>query len=178
MKWTGELPSVTTEWVQSLTFALRSGTDPRIDGVVTRPLTPRVDGRGDVTELWSASWERDGVGPTEHVYQSAIDFGVVKCWHGHESQTDQFVVTRGKLQLTLADLRRDSPTFQDVNVLFVGSLNPLLVRVPPRVMHGWKALSPPQGIVVNFQSHPYDPADQFKLPWDCVLSEIWQPRNG
>ena len=173
-----ELSTVTEEWVSGLTFNIRSNGRRGIDGVVARPLAPHVDGRGDVTELWSASWEADGVGPSEHVYQSAIDFGVVKAWHGHESQTDQFVVTRGKLQLTLVDLREQSPTFRDVLVLFVGSLKPMLVRVPPRVMHGWKALSRPEGIVVNFQSHVYDPADQFKLSWDCVLSEIWEPRNG
>jgi hypothetical protein len=33
-------------------------------------------------------------------------------------------------------------------------------------------------IVVNLQSHVYDPADEFKFPWDCVLARTWEPRNG
>ncbi len=43
----------------------------------------------------------------EHVYQSATDYGVVKCWHLHDRHTDQFTVTRGKLQVTLVDIRPD-----------------------------------------------------------------------
>ena len=45
-------------------------------------------------------------------------------------------------------------------------------------MHGWKALAQPETIVVNLQSHVYDPADEFKFPWDCVLRDVWEPRNG
>lgn len=170
--------TLTPDWLRTIAFDVRRGPQPGIDGVVVRKLTPYVDGRGDVTELWSEQWEGEGVGPTRHVYQSVIDFGVVKSWHGHLSHTDQFVVTRGKLQLAIADVREASSTFRQVNVLVAGSLNPLLVRVPPGVMHGWKALSRPEAIVLNFQSDVYDPADQFKLPWDCVLPEIWEPRNG
>jgi dTDP-4-dehydrorhamnose 3,5-epimerase len=75
-------------------------------------------------------------------------------------------------------VREASSTFRQVNVLIAGTLNPVFIRVPPGVMHGWKALSRPEAIVLNFQSDVYDPADQIKLPWNCVLPEIWEPRNG
>src|SRR6266508_3161113 len=32
--------------------------------------------------------------------------------------------------------------------------------------------------VVNLQSHIYDAADEFKFPWDCVLEDVWEPKNG
>jgi hypothetical protein len=32
--------------------------------------------------------------------------------------------------------------------------------------------------VLNFQSHVYDPSDEIKLPWDCVLEDVWEPKNG
>jgi dTDP-4-dehydrorhamnose 3,5-epimerase len=114
----------------------------------------------------------------EHVYQSATDYGVVKCWHLHEIHTDQFTVTRGKLQVTLVDIRPDSPTFGHVNPIFLGVQRPRLIKIPPMIMHGWKALTPPEVIVVNLQSHVYDAADEFKFPWNCVLEEVWEPRNG
>jgi dTDP-4-dehydrorhamnose 3,5-epimerase len=170
---------VTPEWVRSLELRVRSAGDtPSIDGVVARDLTPHLDGRGEVTELWSAPWLADGFVAPQHIYQSATDVGVVKCWHLHEHHTDQFVVTRGKLQVTLADIREESPSFGDVNVFVMGTLNPLLLKIPPGIMHGWKALTAPEVLVVNVQSHVYDPADEFKLPWDCVLEEVWEPRNG
>lgn len=138
-----------------------------------------LDGRGDVVELWSFPWvARDGLVEAKHCYQSATDVGVVKCWHLHEIHTDQFTVTRGKLQVTLVDIRESSPTFGQVNPVFLGVERPRLLKIPPGVLHGWKALSAPEVLVVNFQSHVYDAGDEYKLPWDCVLTEVWEPRNG
>jgi dTDP-4-dehydrorhamnose 3,5-epimerase len=82
------------------------------------------------------------------------------------------------LQVSLVDLRADSPTFGHVNTIFLGSTKPRLIKIPPMVMHGWKALSMPEVLVVNLQSEVYTPGDEWKFPWNCVLEEVWQPRNG
>src|SRR5205085_4042838 len=130
---------IRTAWLQRQNFVVRSLVEaPTIAGVAVRRLTVHLDGRGDVTEMWSRPWCEDGFIAPEHVYQSATDLGVVKCWHLHEVHTDQFVVTRGKLQVTLADVREGSPTFGDVNLFILGTLNPLLIRIPPGLLHGWK----------------------------------------
>ncbi len=121
---------------------------------------------------------RDGFIRADHVYQSATDYSVTKCWHLHNIHTDQFVVTRGKLQVSVVDIRPESPTFGHADVFIVGSLNPMLIKIPPGLLHGWKALSRPEVIVFNLQSHLFDPGDEYKFPWDCVLREIWEPKNG
>ncbi len=167
---------ITVEWLQQIEFSAATLGSPTIEGVRYKRLNPIVDGRGEVTELWSEPWE--GFGQPVHIYQSGTDQGVVKCWHLHEIHTDQFAISRGKMQVALADVREESATFGQVNTFIVGSLNPGLIRIPPGLLHGWKALSGPEAIVLNFQSHVYDPADEFKFEWDCVLSEIWQPKNG
>jgi dTDP-4-dehydrorhamnose 3,5-epimerase len=170
---------ITAEWLQSINYQIQPVTKgSTIDGVLIKDLIPRVDGRGDVTELWSKPWIESGFVTSDHVYQSATDVGVVKCWHLHQVHTDQFTVTRGKLQVTLVDIREESPTFGHVNAIFLGSLQPRLIKIPPMVMHGWKALTAPEVIVVNLQSHIYDPADEYKFTWDCVLAEVWEPKNG
>jgi len=169
---------VTAEWLRARKFVLHPPGRVTLDGVKVRNLTVHVDGRGDVTELWSAPWMQDGFVRAEHAYQSATDLGVVKGWHLHDVHTDQFTVTRGKLQVVMVDLREDSPTFLHVNSVFLGSLAPRLMKIPPRILHGWKALTAPEVLVVNFQSHVYDAADEFKFPWDTVLTEVWEPRNG
>lgn len=171
---------VTVAWLQSIPYVIQSPyRPPTIAGVRVKDLTVHLDGRGDVIELWSRPWvdDEDLLVP-EHIYQSATDYGVTKCWHLHEAHTDQFTVTRGKLQVTLVDIRPDSPTFGHVNPIFLGSQKPRLLKIPPMIMHGWKALSWPEVIVVNLQSHVYDAADEYKFPWDCVLTEVWEPRNG
>jgi len=68
--------------------------------------------------------------------------------------------------------------FGHVNPIFLGSQRPRLIKIPPMVMHGWKALTQPEVIVVNLQSHVYDAADEFKFEWNCVLEQVWEPKNG
>lgn len=168
---------VTVDWLQTIDYQVRPvNAAPTIAGVVHRPLKSIVDGRGDLTELWSQPWE--GFEQPVHVYQSGTDYGVVKCWHLHDIHTDQFAISRGKVQVTLVDLREEEPSFGHVNAFILGTAFPGLVRIPPGIMHGWKALSGPEIVVLNLQTHVYDPADEFKFPWDCVLEEVWQPRNG
>lgn len=147
-------------------------------GVIVRDLLVHLDGRGDVTELWSDNWLKDGYVTTRHVYQSATEHGVVKAWHLHEEHTDQFAVTRGKLQVSLVDLRHDSPTYLHANAIFLGAHRAKSIVIPPGIMHGWKALTAPEVIVVNCQSHVYDVNDELKFPWDCALVDIWEPKNG
>jgi dTDP-4-dehydrorhamnose 3,5-epimerase len=173
---------VTVDWLQSLQYDQKSTfRGPTIAGVVAKDLKVHVDGRGDVIELWSMPWvgpESEGMIVPQHVYQSSTDYGVVKCWHLHDIHTDQFTVTRGKLQVVLVDIRTDSPSFGHVNSFILGAQRPRLIKIPPGIMHGWKALSQPEVIVVNLQSHVYDAADEYKYPWDCVLADVWEPKNG
>lgn len=172
-----QIKDINDAWLSKQSFQLKPGIT--IEGVYLKELTAHVDGRGDVIELWSESWlDREPIIRPKHVYQSATDYGVTKCWHLHEVHTDQFTVTRGKLQVSLVDLRADSPTYLEVNKVFLGIQKPRLLQIPPGIMHGWKALSQPEVIVVNLQSEVYDPADEYKYTWNCCLEEIWEPLNG
>jgi dTDP-4-dehydrorhamnose 3,5-epimerase len=170
---------VTHEWLRQVPFHVAPlSQTPTIEGVIVKDLKVNLDGRGELTEIWSRPWNNDGLVDPEHVYQSTTDYGVVKAWHLHEIHADQLATTRGKLQITMVDLREASATFGHVNVVILGSLRPRLVKIPPMILHGWKALSRDEVTVLNLQSHVYTPQDEFKFPWDCVLTEIWEPRNG
>jgi dTDP-4-dehydrorhamnose 3,5-epimerase len=167
---------VTAEWLQQQKFRIDGINQSTIEEVIFKPLKVNLDGRGDVIELWSAPWE--GFDFPAHVYQSATDVGVVKCWHLHEVHTDQFAVTRGKIQVSIVDIREDSATFGVANRFVFGHSSPALLRIPAGLLHGWKCLTPPEVIVINLQTHVYDPSDEFKFPWNTVLEEIWEPKNG
>jgi len=171
---------VTVNWLKKQKYIKQNTYKfPTIDGVILKELNDLVDGRGDVTELWSKPWvEKEGFLSPEHIYQSATDFGVIKSWHLHKIHTDQFSVTRGKLQVNLIDVRDGSPTFGHVNSIFMGIQKPRLLKIPPGIIHGWKALTGPEVIVFNFQSHVYDSKDEYKFPWNCILEDIWEPQNG
>jgi dTDP-4-dehydrorhamnose 3,5-epimerase len=159
--------------VGSLSF---SPSKKILDGMLFFDLKPIVDGRGDLTELWSAPWMKTaGVVQPKHIYQSATDHGVIKAWHLHRTHTDQFAITRGKIQVVCADVRKRSKTFGQVNSFIVGAQQPAFIKIPPGIMHGWKALSIPEALVLNLQSHTYDPKDELRFPWDIALQDIWEP---
>lgn len=167
---------VTEEWLKKQKFEVSRDL---IDGVIVKELKSIIDGRGDVIELWSLPWvEKENLMVPKHCYQSATDYGVTKCWHLHEIHIDQFTVTRGKLQVVMVDTRKDSPTFGKINSVILGTGQPRLIKIPNGIMHGWKALSRPEVIVVNFQTEVYDPEDEIKFTWDCIIPEVWEPKNG
>ena len=83
------------------------------------------------------------------VYVSATYPGVVKAWHYHKEQVDNFACVAGMVKLVLVDTREDSPTSGVVNEFFLGTQNPMLVQVPNLVYHGWKCISLEPSLVVN-----------------------------
>jgi dTDP-4-dehydrorhamnose 3,5-epimerase len=98
--------------------------------------------------------------------------GVVKAWHLHKVQEDMVSCVKGMIKLVLFDAREDSPTRGEVQEFFIGEHNPLLVRVPAGVYHGWKGISVDESVVVNIptEMYDYDSPDEHRLPWDT--SEI------
>ena len=173
-----KISNITESWLKEQNYQIKKPNQLTIKGAHVKDLTTHLDGRGEVTELWSEGWSEKWLIRPNHIYQSATDYGVVKGWHLHQDHTDQHTVTRGKIQISLVDVRENSPTFGEANSIIIGSLRPKILSIPPGVMHGWKALSFPEVIVVNLQSHVYDPNDEYKFTWDCILKDIWEPKNG
>ncbi len=150
-----------------------------IDGVRTKALRVVADERGRLMEMLRADdpeFTRFG-----QVYLTAAYPGVVKAWHYHERQTDNFVCVAGMMKLVLYDDREASPTRGVVNEFFVGDHNPLLVQIPPLVFHGFKCISEREALVVNVPSQPYDHAhpDEFRLDaHDPRIPYDWARKDG
>ena len=84
---------------------------------------------------------------------------MVKAWHYHTRQTDNFACIAGMIKLVLIDTRDGSPTRDSINEFFLGERNPVLVQVPKLVYHGWKCISVEPSLVINIPDEPYDRAD-------------------
>jgi dTDP-4-dehydrorhamnose 3,5-epimerase len=155
------------------------GRLPRIEGVKTKPLRLVPDERGWLMEILRADdpelFEKFG-----QVYVSATYPGVVKAWHYHKVQVDNFACVSGMVKLVLVDTRPGSPTEGAVNEFFVGSQNPLLVQVPNLVYHGWKGIGDTVALVVNVPTEPYryDAPDEFRLEPHGTLPYDWSRRDG
>src|SRR2546427_8694246 len=124
------------------------------------------DERGYLMEMLRTDWPE-----FERVAQSYITIGypgIVKGWHYHKNQTDHFVVVRATAKVVCYDNRDRSPTKGKVNEFFPGERNPMLIKIPPYVVHGFKAVGPEPVYLVNFptQLDDYKEPDEFRIPYD------------
>ena len=151
----------------------------RIHGVQTKVLRAIPDERGWLMEILRRD-ETDLLPVFGQVYVSATYPGVVKGWHYHKNQVDNFVCVAGMVKLVLIDTRDDSPTRDLINEFFIGSQNPLLVQVPKLVYHGWKCISLEPSLVVNVPSEPYDREhpDEYRLDPHGSLPYDWTRKDG
>ena len=135
-----------------------------IDGVLVKKLKVIPDERGRLMEILRAddnAFEKFG-----QVYMTTAYPGVVKGWHYHKKQADNMAVVRGMMKIVLYDGREQSPTFGEINEIFAGNHNPVLVHIPPLVCHGFKCISEEEAIVVNVptEMYNYETPDEFRLP--------------
>lgn len=138
----------------------------QIDGVWVKDLTVHPDERGRLMEILRP--DDDGFAKFGQVYISTTYPGVVKAWHLHKVQEDNFCCVKGMVKLVLYDGRDGSPTKGVVTEYFLGEHSPRLVRVPAGVHHGWKCISQEESLVVNVPSEPYnrEAPDEYRAPWD------------
>lgn len=150
-----------------------------IDGVSIKKLTLVPDERGYLMEMLRADdgiFEKFG-----QVYLSVAYPGVVKGWHYHKVQTDNFTIVKGMMKVVLYDGREGSRTHGEVNEFFIGELNPLLIVIPPGVLHGMKATGDAPGYLVNCPTEPYnydDPDEHRVDPHDNDIPYDWALNDG
>ena len=150
-----------------------------IRGVVTKKLNVRSDERGRLTEII----RKDDQFFLEfgQVYMTTAYPGVVKGWHYHKKQIDNFAVVRGMVKLVLYDNRDDSPTKGEINEFFLGEHNPVLVQIPNLVLHGFKCISQEEAICINCPTDVFnhEQPDEFKVdPHKNDIPYSWERKDG
>ena len=134
-----------------------------IDGIVVKPLNVIPDERGRLFEVLRRDepmFRKFG-----QVYCTTVNYGVVKGWHYHKKQIDNFVCVSGMIKLVAYDDRLRSPSRGQINEFFLGVHHPALVQVPPHVWHGFKGISHPEAVVLNIPTEPYHykRPDEFRI---------------
>ena len=149
---------------------------PNIDGVKTKELKVIPDERGWLMEILRDDdeiFEKFG-----QVYLTTAYPGVVKAWHYHKKQTDNFTCVHGIMKVALYDDRDDSPTQGEIDEFFVGEKNPTLISVPPKVWHGFKAIGEETAYFLSVPTEHYNyeepdeyrkPPDTDEIPYDWIL---------
>ena len=150
-----------------------------IDGVETKRLRVIPDERGRLMEILrndDSVFTKFG-----QVYMTTTYPHVVKAWHAHRFQDDHVTAVAGMIKLVLYDAREDSPTQGEIDEFFIGVYNPLLVKIPRRVMHGWKCISETEAIIINVVTEPYNYAhpDEIRIdPHENDIPYRWERKDG
>jgi dTDP-4-dehydrorhamnose 3,5-epimerase len=142
-----------------------------INGVITKSLKVIPDERGRLMEILRND---DDIFTT--TYPQAV-----KAWHYHKKQDDHITCVKGMLKLVLYDSRKESPTYGEINEFFIGGYNPMLVKVPKMIYHGWKCISEEEAIVVNVPTKPYDRKNPDEHRLDPHVNDIpytWERKDG
>jgi dTDP-4-dehydrorhamnose 3,5-epimerase len=127
-----------------------------IEGVVVTPGVRHVDERGYLIEAFRLDTLPEGLTPAMS-YVSMTEPGVERGPHEHRAQTDIFAFFGpGTFKVCLWDARLVSPTLGNRLVLFGGEDNPIIVVVPPGVVHGYRNISRlVRGMVLNYPDRLY-----------------------
>jgi dTDP-4-dehydrorhamnose 3,5-epimerase len=123
-----------------------------MEGVVIRQLKRFQDARGWLTELFRDDELPEDFRPTMS-YLSVTHPGVARGPHEHVNQTDGFAFIDGRYTLFLWE-NRPGKSVDPVRVE-VGSDNPVLVIVPPGVVHAYKNIGDRDAFVLNFPNQLY-----------------------
>lgn len=148
----------------------------QIEGVVITPLKKIPDERGMIMHMLRCNdphFEQFG-----EIYFATAYPGIIKGWHEHTEQVQNYAAIVGMIKLVLYDNRPNSPTYKQLMELFIGENNYQLVRIPTGVINGWKNIGLEVAIVANCATIPhkqgemnrFEPfGDAVPYKWDIVM---------
>ena len=152
-------------------------TDSRqIEGVNFAALRAFGDDRGRFLETFRKEWfpPRNWARVQSNVSYSKA--GVLRGLHFHYHQVDYWFCVNGTVQVVLADLRPDSPSFGQTETLEIGEHNHVGVFIPVGVAHGFLALT--DAVLTYNVDNYYDNSDEHGVAWnDPELAVDWK-RNA
>jgi dTDP-4-dehydrorhamnose 3,5-epimerase len=134
-----------------------------IDGV--KVTQPKVwgDGRGAFFEAFRASWFSDRQKWVQwNVSKSSGN--VVRGLHFHKLQTDYWVVTEGKMEVALVDLRPQSKTKSVAKCITLDAAKPQGLYIPPGVLHGYRIVT--DATVMYLVDVEYTGKDEYGVRWN------------
>jgi len=146
-----------------------------IDGMKVKKLKVIPDERGRLMEILrrdDSIFQKFG-----QVYMTTAFPGIVKAWHYHKLQTDNFTCISGKVRFALYDSREDSPSYKETAEFIISLDSPVLIQIPPFVYHGFKCIGDKEAIIINTITEPYNSKnpDEYRVdPYDNDIPYNWR----
>ena len=150
-----------------------------INDVKIKQLKIFPDDRGFFTEVFKEEMDDFKI-PIKQTSYTETYPGVIKAFHWHKKQWDLWFVTKGMTQVVLCDMREDSPTYKETQVICAGEQNRLLIFIPPFVAHGYRVLGNEKVGLLYHTTECYDPKnpDEERIDWDSpAIGFDWETKN-
>jgi len=150
-----------------------------IDGVRIRRLPRFVDERGWLTVILRD--DDDDFIKFGQAYLTTCNPGIVKAWHAHKRQWDNFCMVCGTAKVGLYDNREGSPTLGQTQAVILSDLEPTLLQIPPMIWHGFTPVGNERIYLLNIPTEHYNAEDPDELrrdPFDPEIPFDWTIRSG
>ena len=110
------------------------------------------------------------------VLVSVLYPGIIKGLHKHELQTDYTTCIKGNIKYCVVKEKDGKP---EIEAYIIGEKNPVVIKVPPGIWHGYSPLSSKEAIVLHLMDKTYDPKnDDTERKDPCAFGDIWTVKNG
>ena len=88
----------------------------------------------------------------------------IVAWHKHNIQTDYWCCIKGSFKVGLAskaEAPQEAGDVYDVKFEYLSDKNPRILKIPPGIYHGYKALEP-NSILIYYLTEKFNPGDEFR----------------
>lgn len=147
-----------------------------IDGVVIKNLKQNIDERGKIMHMLRSDdkdFEKFG-----EIYFSMVYPGVVKGWHLHKKMVLNYAVISGMIKLVLYDGRPHSSTYKEIQEIFMGEDNYVLVKISFGITNGFKGIGVKPAIVANCATLVHDPEEIVRIdPFKNDIPYNWELKH-
>ncbi len=149
-----------------------------INGVIIKQIKRWADDRGFFAEI--AKFGEETFKEIKQTSYTETYPGVIKAFHWHKKQYDIWFPVSGNIEIVLYDVRKDSSTKNETQVIYAGQNNPLLILIPPGVAHGYRVLGNQTAGLFYHTSEAYNAEnpDEQRIPFDDPkIGFNWQTKN-
>lgn len=108
---------------------------------------------------------------------SVVYPGVIKGLHLHEKQTDYTTCIKGNLKYISIKEKEDGT--KEVKTFVIGERNPVMIKTPPGVWHGYTAVSNQEAVILHMMDEEYNPEkDDTKRKDPFEFGDVWSVKNS
>ncbi|MDP8233289.1 MAG: dTDP-4-dehydrorhamnose 3,5-epimerase family protein [Candidatus Saelkia tenebricola] len=141
-----------------------------IQGVKIKQLHSYMDERGKLLEILRS--DDDLFSGFGQVYVTTIKTAVIKGWHLHKNQIDNFCCVKGSVKLVLYDPRCDKSSYKELKEFLMGEDNLILVQIPSGVYHAMQCVGESEAVVLNIPDTLYNHKEPDKYELEPNSNEI------